>query len=187
MKYFIISLTILFAAVLFAAMLGTLKQKEGFLNDYCQTYTDCTSCAKASGCSWCSTAKLCLDSTTLKSTDEKCNQMNVINSSFRCKSESEPSDPQESDIQLDKQFALYKDRIKNKIPPPNVYTADKIKYSNEDVVSNANNVRNDIQNLNIGLPGIISSSVENNIKPMVKGILAENYYIQGFEDMSDFK
>ena len=88
---------------------------------------------------------------------------------------------------MDKQFALYKYRIKNKIPPPNVYTADKIKYSNEDVVSNANNVRNDIQNLNIGLPGIISSSVENNIKPMVKGILAENYYIQGFEDMRYFK
>ena len=160
MKYFIISI---FIAILFAALLFTAKQKEGFLNEYCQTYTDCTSCAKAS------------------------NQMNVINSSFRCKSESEPSEPPESDIQLDKQFALYKDRIKNKIPPPNAYTADKIKYSNEDVVSNANNVRNDIQNLNIGLPGIISSSVENNIKPMVKGILAENYYIQGFEDMRYFK
>ena len=92
MKYFIISI---FIAILFAAVLFTAKQKEGFLNEYCQTYTDCTSCAKASGCSWCSTAKLCLDSTTLKSTDEKCNQMNVINSSFRCKSESEPSEPPE--------------------------------------------------------------------------------------------
>jgi len=184
--FFMTSLIILILIMLFSA-----KQKEGFLNEYCQTYTDCMSCAKASGCSWCSTAKLCLDSTVLKSTDEKCNQMNVINSSFRCKSD--PSDPftssdsydpsNPSDSQLDAQFELYRDKIKNKIPPPNAYTTDEIKYSNEDVVSNANNVRNDIHNLNIELPGIISSSVENNIKPMVKGILAENYYIQGFEDM----
>jgi len=29
------------------------------------------------------------------------------------------------------------------------------------------------------MPGIIASTVEQQMKPMVKGILAENYYIQG--------
>jgi len=172
--------------ILILILFFSKKQKEGFLNEYCQTYNDCTSCANASGCSWCPVTKLCLDSTVLKSTDEKCNQMNVINSSFRCKNDlSNPSNP--SDSQLDSLFDLYRDKVKNKIPPPNVYTANEIKYSNEDVISNMNNVRNDIQNLNTGLPGIISSSVENNIKPMVKGILSENYYIQGFEDMNYIK
>jgi hypothetical protein len=169
--------------VLILILFFSKKQKEGFLNEYCQTYTDCTSCANASGCSWCSATKLCLDSTVLKSTDEKCNQINAINSSFRCKSDqTNPSNP--SDSQLDSLFGLYRDKIKNNIPPPNVYTTNEVRYSNEDIISNTNNVRNDIQNLHKGLPGIIASSVENNIKPMVKGILAENYYIQGFEDIT---
>jgi hypothetical protein len=42
-----------------------------------------------------------------------------------------------------------------------------------------NDVRNDITNYRTEMPGIIASSVEQQIKPMVKGILAENYYIQG--------
>jgi len=60
----------------------------------------------------------------------------------------------------------------------------EVKISNEDIVSNMNDVRNDIQNVYTELPGIVATSVENNIKPMVKGILEENYYIQGFEDMN---
>ena len=59
-----------------------------------------------------------------------------------------------------------------------------MKVSNEDLMSNMNDVRNDITNYKIEMPGIIASTVEDNIKPMVKGILAENYYIQGFEDMN---
>jgi hypothetical protein len=86
----------------------------------------------------------------------------------------------ESDILYD--FSLYQNRITDKIPPPNLYMNGEMKISNQDVVSNTNNVRNDIQNLYQELPGIIASSVENGIKPMVKGILSENYYIQGFQN-----
>ena len=54
-----------------------------------------------------------------------------------------------------------------------------MKVSNEDLLSNMNDVRNDIKNYKTEMPGIIASSVEQQIKPMVKGILSENYYIQG--------
>ena len=167
--------------ILMLVMLFTSKQKEGFLNKYCETHNNCASCAEASGCSWCSKGKVCLDSTTLKSTDKQCNQNNVINSAFLCKSEIEDKIPPEAVVSNDIMYdwTLYKNKITDKIPPPNTYMAGKIKYSNEDVVSNANNVRNDIQNLHTELPGIIASSVQDGIRPMVKGILSENYYIQG--------
>jgi hypothetical protein len=61
--------------------------------------------------------------------------------------------------------------------------AGELKVSNEDLLSNMNDVRNDITNYQQNVPGIIASAVENQIKPMVKGILSENYYIQGFQDM----
>jgi hypothetical protein len=48
-----------------------------------------------------------------------------------------------------------------------------------------NDVRNDIRNNRQELPGLISSTIENQIKPMVKGILGENYYIQGFQDFTE--
>jgi len=168
-------------------MLLTTKVKEGFLNAYCQTYNDCTSCAQASGCSWCSKSKVCLDSTTLKSTDKNCNQMNTIHSAFLCKSEIEDEIPPESivsnDIMAD--FSLYKNKITDKIPPPNLYMNGEIKYSNEDVVSFANNVKTSIQDYQKSLPGIVATSVVDQIKPMVKGILSENYYIQGFVDKGE--
>jgi hypothetical protein len=56
---------------------------------------------------------------------------------------------------------------------------NELKISNEDLLSNMNDVRNDITNYRTEMPDIIASTVEQQIKPMVKGILAENYYIQG--------
>ena len=183
MKY----LFLILITVLIIGFLLTTHVKEGFLNAYCETYNNCTSCSPASGCSWCPKSKVCLDSTTLKSTDKNCNQMNTISSAFRCRSElidEVPHDSVESnDVLYD--FNLYKNKITDKIPPPNLYMNGKIRYSNEDVVSFANNVNDSIQNYQKELPGIVASSVVNNIKPMVKGILSENYYIQGFEDMSE--
>jgi hypothetical protein len=96
-----------------------------------------------------------------------------------------PKQVVQDDIMYD--YSLYKNRITDKIPPPNLYMNGKMKISNEDLLSNANDVRNDIQNLHTELPGIIASTVEGSIKPMVKGILSENYYIQGFEDMNPLK
>lgn len=155
---------------------------EKFIS-YCDNYTDCKSCANASGCSWCPKTKVCLPSTLLKSTDKDCNQNNTINSSFRCKSVIDGEElPPEVRFEDQYDFVLYKDKIKDRIPPPNTYISGKVHYSTADIVSNTNNVRNDLNNLELELPGIISSAVENQIKPMVNGILSQNYYIQGFEN-----
>jgi hypothetical protein len=166
----------------------TEKTKEGFQQHYCQRFKNCMECSSASGCSWCPKANVCLTSTTLKSTDDICNQMNTISSSFRCPSASgveSPTLPEtiaSENIMYD--FSLYKNRITDKIPPPNLYMAGEMKVSNEDLLSNMNDVRNDITNYKTEMPGIIASSIEKQIRPMVRGILGENYYIQGFEDMN---
>jgi hypothetical protein len=171
--------------ILFLLVVTITKVKEGYLDAYCQNYKDCVSCANASGCSWCPKSKVCLDSTTLKSTDKDCNQMNTIASAFLCKSELTDEIPPQAvvseDIMYD--YTLYKNKITDKIPPPNLYMNGEIKYSNEDVVSYANHLNNSVQDYQKQLPGIVATSVVDNIKPMVKGILAENYYIQGFQDM----
>jgi hypothetical protein len=184
--FFMTALVILMLLVLF-----TQNTKEGFLQDYCAQYKSCTDCSSASGCSWCPKSNVCLTSTTLKSTDADCNQMNTIASSFRCPSAEGVEPPTlpaaiaSDDVMYE--FSLYKNRITDKIPPPNLYMAGDVKVSNQDLLSNMNDVRNDIANYKTEMPGIISSAVENQIKPMVKGVLAQNYYIQGFQDMSKSK
>jgi len=183
-KYFFMTALI----ILLLVMLFTQNKKEGFLNNYCGNFKDCMSCSSSSGCSWCPKSKACLTSTTLKSTDPDCNQNNTITSSFRCPSVEGVEPPTlpaaiaSDDVMYE--FSLYKNRITDKIPPPNLYMAGDIKVSNEDLLSNMNDVRNDIANYKVEMPGIIASTLEQQIKPMVKGILAENYYIQGFEDMN---
>lgn len=177
--------------ILVLVMVVSTKQKEGFMEDYCGGFSNCMDCSSASGCSWCPKKNVCLTSTTLKSTDTNCNQDNTIASSFRCPSAGGvemptlPESIASNDVLYD--FSLYKNRITDKIPPPNLYMAGKVDVSNEDLLSNMNDVRNDITNYKEEMPGIIASAVEGQIKPMVKGILGENYYIQGFEDMNASK
>jgi hypothetical protein len=189
MKTSYIFIIVLF--ILLVAITVSTKHKEGFLNNYCAQNKDCTSCASASGCSWCPKSKVCLISTTLKSTDPNCNQNNTIASSFRCQwaeGVEMPTLPEaiaSNDIMYD--FSLYKNRITDKIPPPNLYMSGELKVSNEDLLSNMNDVRNDITNYKLEMPGIISSAVEGQIKPMVKGVLSDNYYIQGFQDFGTAK
>ena len=156
--------------------------KEGFLSTRCTQYSTCRDCAKASGCSWCPKESVCLSSTSLKSTDKNCNQSNTITSDFRCSTLLNDTLPEENTaIQEQYDFTLYKDKIKNRIPPPNAYESGKVEYSSADLTSNMNQIRNTISNLAIELPGIISSSVENEIKPMVKGVISN---VQGFTDYS---
>lgn len=178
-------ISILVCIIIIYLLVITTKKKEGFLNTYCNSYTDCVSCANASGCAWCPKAKTCLNSTLLKSTDKNCNQMNTVKSAFLCTKEIDDKIPPEAVVSNDilYDYTLYRNKITDKIPPPNTYTTEKSEYSLQDVISNTNNVSNELQNFKKELPSIISSSVEDQIKPMVKGILSENYYIQGFQDM----
>lgn len=175
--------------ILLLVMLFTQSCKEGFQQNYCQKFKNCMDCSSASGCSWCAKGNTCLTSTSLKSTDKTCNQMNTISSSFRCPSAGgvEPPTLPEAIASNDVmyEFSLYKNRITDKIPPPNLYMAGEMKVSNEDILSNGNDIRNDIKNNREEMPGLIASTVQDQIRPMVRGILSENYYIQGFENMND--
>jgi hypothetical protein len=199
MKYLFACILFVILIFLCAVIIPSRQFRETFLASRCAQYNSCKDCSNASGCSWCPKDNACLSSTSLKSTDKQCNQSNTISSSFRCNdadaialgSSDKKSDAEQYD------FAAFKDRIANKIPPPNAYMSEKIKYSNEDVVSNMNDVRNYISNLQLNLPGIITSSMENGIKPMVKGVLSQNFAapqesadiqgIQGFANMDDNK
>jgi hypothetical protein len=164
--------------VLLLALIFSTAYKEGFEADKCDRNTTCTSCANASGCSWCPDSKSCLATTTLKSTDPKCNQMNTIRSAFSCQDDNTIQNASRASNQVLYDFTLYKNQITDKIPPPNVFTNNDMEYSNETVMAQTKHNNDELQRFQQGLPGFVATAVENQIHPMVKGILAKNYYIQ---------
>ena len=114
--------------------------KESFLSA-CGQYTDCTSCARSSGCSWCPQSNVCLDSTTLKSTDTSCNQTNTIASEFTCSSGNTiASDSKIANSPI--QDPLYANQIADKVKPPNAYANPDMEYSPETVMANLTDIRN---------------------------------------------
>ena len=137
------------------------------------TGTDCISCSKQSGCSWCDKAKKCVDSTTLKSTDSQCNPTNAISSSFSCPSVMNASYKGTANNPINE--TLYHDQIAEKVKPPNIGLNDTMQYTPETVMANINEVRQTIQEYNNRLPDTISSSIENSIQPMVKVMLSSTY------------
>lgn len=160
------------------------RTKEGFLEDYCASNTTCVTCADSSGCSWCPAEKRCLPSRILKSTDPKCNQGNTVSASFRCEDTTDTintvpvgAETNESN-QVLYDFTLYKNQITDKIPPPNAFTTEQKQYSPETVMANTNRLANDVKNLYTELPDVMATSLQNYIKPMMKGILSDNYLIQ---------
>jgi hypothetical protein len=73
---------------------------------------------------------------------------------------------------------LYHDQIADRVKPPNVGLIDQMGYSPETVMANVNQVQQNIAQYQRNLPDIISSSVENSIQPMVKGLLSSTYHRQ---------
>ena len=137
------------------------------------TGTDCKSCSSQSGCAWCDETKKCVESTTLKSTGSACNQRNAITSSFLCPDvvaasyTGKVNDPKEEQI--------YRDQIADRVRPPNVGMNDEMQYSPETIMGNLNELRHTLADYQQQLPDMISSSVENSIQPMVKGLLSSPY------------
>lgn len=162
----------------------TQKKKEGFLTDYCASNKTCITCADASGCSWCPNEKRCMSSNILKSTDPKCNQSTTISAAFRCEDATDtiktvPVGPEtNASNQVLYDFTLYKNLIKDKIPPPNAFTTEEKEYSPETVMANSNQLAMDVRNLYTELPDVMATALQQHIKPMMKGILADNYLIQ---------
>ena len=169
-SFFFIALCIL---LLF--MVLSTQYKEEFFDNYCGAHKDCGACASASGCSWCPAKKQCLGSTSLKSTDTSCNAMNTIQNVSMCASMK--SDSRDSNLML-RDLALYKSQIKDRVPPPNVYLNNEITYSHETVMGEVGHLRNDLEMYQRTLPTTVAAAVEDNIRPMVSGILSENHYIQ---------
>ena len=168
MKEIIFFMTALFLLCIILYM--TMSYKEEFLDNYCDQYTSCGTCSSASGCSWCPQSKKCLQSTSLKSTDTQCNQMNTIQSSFRCTSDNIPPS---QDIKQDRaDYALYKNLIAEKVPPPNVYMNEQMEYSPETVMANLNSVRNQLNEYEKMFPDTVASTVQNQIQPIVRSILS---------------
>jgi len=161
--------------LLLIAIIVSIQHKEGFMNEVCHSQKDCVSCTKENGCSWCPSEKRCMNRSSLKSTDKSCSPSSVIHSSMGCASNDRMIHDSNNALY---DFRLYKNQITNKIPPPAIYTTEKQEYSNETVMAENNQLRHDLHNYQKQLPDIISSSMENQIVPMVKGILADNYYIQ---------
>ena len=183
-------ITVIIITIILSVLWWTHQEKEGFLTDYCAANTDCIMCANASGCSWCQGENRCLSSRILKSTDPKCNQSNTISASFRCQDASEMTDQDTSEIsvpvgpetnasnQVLFDFTLYKNQIEDKIPPPNAFTTEELEYTPETVMANTNQLRTDVKNLYGDIPEVMATALQNQIKPMVKGILSDNYLIQ---------
>ena len=177
---FFITAFILLGVVLWT----TQQQKEGFLEDYCASNKTCVTCADASGCSWCPNENRCLSNNILKSTDTKCNQSNTISASFRCEDAIKSiedvnlGDETNASNQVLYDFTLYKNQIKDKIPPPNAFTTKEKQYSPETVMANTNMLAKDVRNLYREIPDVMVTSLQNYIKPMMKDILSDNYLIQ---------
>ena len=176
----------LLCLLLFIIVIRMLFSKEGFENPQdCTKLSDCKTCADTYGCSWCPSKTSCVYTKKIKSTDD-CNQSNTITASEQCKIQ--PKLPPIANSTYDgsiKDISIYDAPLYtndvNSYLPPMVYTSDKKNCSNEDIVSSIDNMRKEIKNLKMELPGIISSSMGDSLQPMIKGILSENYYIQGFQ------
>lgn len=175
-------ITVFIATFILSVLWWTHQEKEGFLTDYCVANKDCVSCADASGCSWCQNEKRCLSSRILKSTDPKCNQSNTISAAFRCADASKtaalvgPETNASNQVLYD--FTLYKNQIEDKIPPPNAFTTKQLQYTPETVMANTNQLRMDVKNLYRNIPEVMATALQNQIAPMMKGILSDNYLIQ---------
>ena len=161
---------LILAVCIMLFVLSSLK-KEEFV-DYCGQNTNCNTCASSSGCSWCPAKNQCLLSTSLKSTDTACSPMKTIQSVFMCNKGEATVDASIADN------ALYKNQIADRVRPPNVYLNDEMEYSPETVMSGVSHLHHDLDMYYRTLPNTVATAVEDNIRPMVSGILAENYYIQ---------
>jgi hypothetical protein len=163
---YLLMLSILF--ILVTVILFTFlykKSKHRYNTDFFMTkcnYNDCKTCTEHSGCSWCP-KRGCIDSTLLKPTDKECNPINAIGSSFLCTDQKSPK--------VDMNETIYHDQIKEKVKPPNVYLTDNKEYTPETVMGNLNEVRESLKRYQMDLPGIVATSVQDNIKPMVKGMI----------------
>ena len=116
--------------------------KESFKVSTCAQQTTCQTCADANGCSWCPKSNTCLKSTDLTTKNPDCNQNNTISSAFSCPSAKTNQPDVPRSLTSD---SLYQNQIDDRVRPPNAYTNSKIEYSNETVMAELHDVREQIR------------------------------------------
>jgi hypothetical protein len=68
---------------------------------------------------------------------------------------------------------ILSDKIYNKPPPPGVDITEKTLYAPVDLVAENQSIRNQLNNNEKNLPSIITNSVNEQVGPIVSGILRE--------------
>ena len=133
---------------------------EGFVETKCMDYGDCKSCAEKSDCTWCTSSKRCLTNSEIRGTDTLCNQVNLVHTPSLCLSKKDRA------VTLPYQ-------MDDKKKPPNVYMTTESEYTNETVMAETEQLKKELANLKMSLPGLMAQSVHEQMKPMVKGIMCE--------------
>ncbi len=132
MKLFILVL------LLIAIVVFPIRSTEGFQANSCGMHQSCKMCASAEGCSWCPKTKECKRSSFLTLEDKDCNQNNSISSIEHCGKNNTPEIDLKDDL-------LYRDRIADRVRPPNVYSNPEMEYSNETVMGNLSDIRREVK------------------------------------------
>ena len=141
----------------------TATVQEGFLEAKCMDYVDCKTCAEKSECTWCTSSKRCLTNSEIRGTDTMCNQVNLVHSAPLCPA---PSNKKAQD-------STFPHMMDDKTRPPNVYTTPDSEYTNETVMAQTEQLKMELANLKLSLPGLMAQTVHEQMKPMMKGITCE--------------
>ena len=123
--------------------------KESFEESMCTQQTNCQSCANSNGCSWCPQTSTCLKSSDLTTENPDCNQNNTIAAAFSCPS-AETTQPDVATSLTDD--SMYQNRVADRVRPPNAYANPNMEYSNETVMAELHDVREQIKNVQAKLP-----------------------------------
>lgn len=140
----------------------TTTVQEGFLEAKCIDYGDCKTCAEKPDCTWCTSSKRCLTNSEIRGTDTMCNQVNLVHIPSLC--------PVSSKKAQDSTFPY---QIDDKNKPPNVSTTSDSEYTNETVMAQTEQLKKELANLKLSLPGLMAQTVHEQMKPMMKGISCE--------------
>uniref|UniRef100_A0A6C0KVB4 PSI domain-containing protein n=1 Tax=viral metagenome TaxID=1070528 RepID=A0A6C0KVB4_9ZZZZ len=126
--------------------------KESFEVSTCNQQTSCQTCAGANGCSWCPTSNTCLKSTDLTTNNPDCNQNNTISSAFSCPSAQTTQPDIARSLTSD---SLYQNQVADRVRPPNAYSNPDMEYSNETVMAELHDVREQIKSGQAMLPEVV--------------------------------
>lgn len=138
---------------------------EKFVNNPCRDITDCTPCAEKQECTWCTSSKQCLSREEIKGTDTLCNQVNLVHIPNMCSTHNTQSNQSKQ--------SNHSNQINDMPRPPNVFLNDEAEYTTETVMAQTSQLRNELKHLQDSLPSLMAQTVQEQMRPMVKGIMCE--------------